>query len=81
MRTHDASFYANYGGEHSVDIQAVFPIFNANPYDPSSYDFQLTDQYLQNIKDAGTEIFYRLGTKIEHWSKKYGTIVLANFHK
>jgi hypothetical protein len=80
-RTHDASFYSLYGGEHTVDIQAIFPNFNANPYDPSSYDFCLTDEYLQNIKDAGTEIFYRLGTKIEHWRKKYGTIVPADFHK
>lgn len=80
-RTHDASFCAMYGGEHIVDVHAIFPDFNANPYDESSYDFQLTDEYLQTIKDAGTEVFYRLGTKIEHESKKYGTIVPADFHK
>lgn len=80
-RTHDASFCASYGGEHAVDVAAIFPDFKANPYDERSYDFQLTDEYLLTIKEAGTEIFFRLGNKIEHWSKKYGTIVPADFHK
>lgn len=80
-RTHDASFFAGYGGEHTVDVHAIFPDFNANPYDPDSYDFELTDDYLQSIIDAGTEVFYRLGSKIEHTRKKYGTIVPADFHK
>ena len=80
-RTHDASFYAGYGGEHTVDVHAVFPDFGKNPYDPASYDFTLTDGYLETIVDAGTEVFYRLGSKIEHWPKKYGTIVPADFRK
>lgn len=80
-RTHDSSFYSRYGGEHSVDVHAVFPDFTKNPYDPSSYDFDLTDDYLNTIKAAGTEVFYRLGSKIEHWRKKYGTIVPADFNK
>lgn len=25
-RTHDASFYAEYGGEHTVDVNFIFPI-------------------------------------------------------
>lgn len=73
-RTHDASFCSPYGGEHCVDILAVFPNFDANVNDPTSYDFQLTDEYLAAISEAGTEVFYRLGSKIEHWSKKYGTV-------
>ncbi|MBR5587055.1 MAG: hypothetical protein IKW02_03740, partial [Clostridia bacterium] len=73
-RNHDASFCSAYGGEHTVDVHAIFPDFDKNPYDPESYDFTLTDGYLQMIVDAGTEVFYRLGTKIEHWVKKYGTI-------
>lgn len=80
-RNHDASFYSCYGGEHTVDVHAIFPDFSKNPYDESSYDFTLTDEYLQTIADAGTETFYRLGSKIEHWSKKYGTIVPADFKK
>ena len=42
-RTHDASVYYNYGGEHTVDINAVFPNFDADPLDPASYDFTVTD--------------------------------------
>lgn len=45
-RTHDASICYNYGGEHTVDITAIFPDMNADPYDPNSYDFTLTDEYL-----------------------------------
>lgn len=71
-RTHDASICYNYGGEHTVDITSVFPDMNADPYDPASYDFTLTDEYLDTIMLAGTKVFYRLGQKIEHWEKKYG---------
>ena len=46
-RNHDASFYARYGLEHSVDIHAVFPDFNADPCDPASYDFTCTDNYIK----------------------------------
>jgi hypothetical protein len=38
-RTHDAAFCSSYGGEHTVDITAVFPNFDADEYDPASYDF------------------------------------------
>ena len=30
-RNHDAAFNAGYGGEHTVDISAVFPNFDADP--------------------------------------------------
>ena len=80
-RNHDASFCSSYGGEHTVDVHAVFPDFSKNPYDPRSYDFALTDDYLATIVNAGTKVFYRLGSKIEHWRKKYGTIVPADFRK
>lgn len=80
-RNHDASFCSSYGGEHTVDVSAIFTDFNKNPYDPESYDFALTDDYLKVINEAGTKVFYRLGTKIEHWRKKYWSIVPADFHK
>ena len=81
VRNHDASFCASYGGEHTVDVHAIFPDFTKNPYDPASYDLTLTDEYLSTIADAGSEVFYRLGSKIEHWPKKYGTIVPPDFKK
>lgn len=81
VRTHDASFCNEYGSEHTVDVHAIFPDFTKNPYHPDSYDFTITDDYLRTIVDAGSSVFFRLGSKIEHWRKKYGTIVPADFHK
>lgn len=80
-RTHDAAFYSTYGGEHTVDIIAIFPNFDADPEDPASYDFCLTDEYLHVMELAGTKPFFRLGNKIEHWQKKYGTLPPKDFHK
>ena len=80
-RTHDASFYSTYGGEHTVDVHAIFPDFSKDPCDPASYDFTLTDEYLRVIDFAGVKTFYRLGSKIEHWPKKYGTLPPADFQK
>lgn len=71
-RNHDAAFNAGYGGEHSVDISAIFPNFDADPYKEESYDFACTDEYIAVTLEAGTETFYRLGQKIEHYIKKFG---------
>ena len=80
-RCHDTSEWVGYGGEHVADITAIFPNFAADPYDPASYDFPVTDEYVQVTLEAGTETFYRLGQKIEHWVKKYGTLPPTDFHK
>ncbi len=80
-RNRDASFCASCGGEHSVDITAIFPDFDADPYLESSYDFACTDEYILVTLDAGTETFYRLGQKIEHYIKKFGTIPPKDFNK
>ncbi len=73
-RTHDASFFPRYGGEHTVDVHLIFRDFDADPDDPKNYDFDLTDHYMEMIMAAGTKVFYRLGAKIEHEPKKYGII-------
>ena len=80
-RNHDAAFHATYGGEHSVDITGIFPNFDADENDPASYDFATTDEYILVTLDAGTETFYRLGQKIEHYVKKFGTIPPKDFKK
>lgn len=80
-RIHDAAFYAGYGGEHIVDVHAIFPDFGADANDPASYDFTLTDEYLESIMGVGTKVFYRLGSKIEHSSKKYGVNPPPDFQK
>ena len=80
-RNHDAAFCSSYGGEHTVDIHMIFPDFDADVNDPASYDFIPTDDYCENIDAAGTKVFYRLGSKIEHNRKKYGTLVPKDFQK
>lgn len=81
VRNHDAAFYSAYGSEHTVDITAIFPDFDADPYDEKSYDFACTDEYLKVIEYAGAKTFYRLGQKIEHYVKKYGSLPPKDFHK
>ena len=80
-RTHDASFYSTYGGEHIVDVNMIFTDFSKDACDPASYDFTLTDDYLKMIEAGGAKVFYRLGSKIEHWRKKYNTLPPPDFKK
>jgi len=80
-RNHDANFAPSYGAPHTVDIIAIFPDFDADENDPASYDFHLTDEYNERIMAAGTKVFYRLGNKIEHESKRYGAIPPKDPHK
>lgn len=80
-RTHDASFLSTYGGEHTVDVHLIFRDFSRDADDPAAYDFDLTDDYLKTITLAGTKVFYRLGSKIEHERKKYGTLPPPDFQK
>lgn len=80
-RNHDAAFFATYGGEHCVDVNFIFTNFDADPYDPNSYDFVLTDEYIKVCEHANVRTFYRLGSKIEHWKKKYNTIMPKDFNK
>ena len=80
-RTHDAAFCSSYGGQHTVDIINIFPDFSKDENDPASYDFDLTDEYMETILSSGTKIFYRLGNKIEHESKRYGSLPPADYEK
>lgn len=81
VRNHDASFENDYGSEHTVDISAIFPDFDADPYDPRSYDFACTDEYIQVTNLTGAETFYRLGQRIEHYVRKYGTLPPEDFQR
>ena len=80
-RNHDASFDSAYGGNHTVDVNFIFPDFDADVNDPNSYDFACTDKYVSQTYEAGTEVFYRLGSRIEHEVKKYNTIMPKDFLK
>ncbi len=80
-RNHDAAFCASYGGEHTVDISAIFPNFDADVNDPASYDFACTDEYTLATLEAGTKTYYRLGQKIEHYIKKFHIFPPKDFKK
>ena len=71
-RNHDASFHTAYGGEYTVDVHRIFRDFDADPNDPASYDFECTDMCVADTLSVGTEVYYRLGSRIEH-GKKVGT--------
>jgi hypothetical protein len=53
-----------------VDHHAVFPNPNADPVLPDSYDFRLTDEYIDAVRQTGAEPIYRLGESIEHTAVK-----------
>ena len=81
VRNHDASLCHDYGGEHTVDVHAIFPDFDADEKDPASYDFIITDTLMADTVSSGAEVFYRLGTKIEHLPKHYGTLPPKDYAK
>jgi hypothetical protein len=58
--------------ENAVDINYVFPRFEADVNDPQSYDFSLTDYYLQSIFALGAQVTFRVGYSAE-W--KYHPVV------
>ena len=79
-RTHDTPLGTEYGG-HCIDINQVFPNFNANVNSPRSYDFTMSDIVLKDMLEAGAQPFFRLGQSIEHQEKKYGIYPPKNFKK
>ena len=76
-RNHDSAASHRY----SHDISMIFPNFDADPYDPASYDFACTDEQILVALDAGTKTFFRLGQTIEHEVKKHFTIPPKDFQK
>ena len=79
-RTHDSVRCVS-GGARTCDISAVFPDFAADENDPRNYDFVFTDHYLDAIRRAGTQVFFRLGQSIEHGPKKYGVLPPKDYAK
>ena len=63
-RLHDTE--GQMGSGEFVNIHCIFKNFDADVNDPASYNFECTDKYLEYIKEAGTDIFYRLGETIEN---------------
>ena len=80
-RNHDASEWIDYGGEFAVDVYNIFPDFDADPEDEANYEFDVTDALVKFTQDTGTEVYYRLGSRIEHQCKKYRTVKPRDFKK
>jgi xylan 1,4-beta-xylosidase len=59
--------------DNVLDINYVFPDWNADPERPESYDFTQSDYYLKTITDLGINIIFRLG-----YSAEYKTAVRHN---
>jgi len=48
-----------------IDINYIFPRFEADENDPKSYDFSLTDFYLKSIRALASKVTFRLGYSAE----------------
>ena len=57
-------------GMRVVDIPLIFANFHADANDPRNYYFDQTDDYIRNCVESGTQVYYRLGTSIEHSRNK-----------
>lgn len=66
-RLHDTGYYSSI--TPLVDIDDVFPNFDADENDPCSYDFAFTDVLLSQMNEKGIKPFYRLGATIENFHK------------
>ena len=64
VRTHDWALLN--GGQRVCDTHFIFPLMKLDPKDPTNYYFKPTDELLKRAIDEGHEVFYRLGTSIEH---------------
>ena len=68
-RTHDWALINP--NERVVDYFHIFPLMHLDAKDPKNYVFGPTDYLLKRTREeAGLDVFYRLGTSIEHSGKK-----------
>ena len=50
---------------YAVDVSRIFKRYDADPSDPSSYDFSVTDRYFEAARLSGAEIILRLGESVD----------------
>ena len=78
-RLHDVEY--PYGSGEFVDIPCIFKDFSADETDPASYNFGLTDAYIEKCIEVGAEPLFRLGVSIEHAPVKRYIYPPADFDK
>lgn len=64
-RLHDVG--GGFGGNLYVDIPNIFRDFDADEFDPESYDFAFTDELLKGMAEYDIKPIYRLGVTIENY--------------
>ncbi|RMG47814.1 MAG: hypothetical protein D6718_02875, partial [Acidobacteria bacterium] len=63
VRTHD--FFGPTDIAYLDTGQGIFPDMTKDPFDPASYRFGPADEVVQEILDAGAEVFFRIGYSAE----------------
>ena len=81
-RTHDWALINP--NERVVDYFHIFPLMHLDAKDPKNYVFGPTDYLLKRTREeTGLDVFYRLGTSIEHSGKKihFNALIPTDFDK
>lgn len=81
-RTHDWALINP--NERVCDYFHIFPLMHLDATDPKNYVFGPTDYLLKRTREEmGLDVFFRLGTSIEHSGKKvhFNTLVPEDFGK
>ena len=81
-RTHDWALIND--NERVCDYYHIFPLAHLDAKDPKNYVFKPTDYLLKRTREEmGTEVFYRLGTSIEHSGLKvhFNNVIPEDFDK
>ena len=81
-RTHDWALINP--NQRVCDYFQIFPLMHLDPADEKNYVFGPTDYLLKRTREEmGMDVFYRLGTSIEHSGKKinFNVLVPDDFNK
>lgn len=83
-RTHDWALWN--AGQRVVDTHFVFPLLHLDAKDPCNYYFDATDEMIRITMEAGSKVYYRLGTSIEHSGlrpeqKHFNSLPPADYHQ
>ena len=70
-RTHDAAFYSTYGGEHTVDVHAIFPDFDKAKADAMLADLRIQAHDKIGAMSKGTQEKMQLCLTMSRAAKLY----------
>ncbi len=81
LRTHDWALFNP--GQRIIDTHFIFPLMHLDPKDPKNYYFKPTDKIFDYTRKMGVDVFYRLGTSIEHTGEAghYNILVPEDYEK